>query len=750
MLMAPLSFIVFALCAGGEIETNANDSVSSGRIGVGCWFWSEQEFEQPEGYKQFLDLHAEHAAYELLTTSIRYPVEVTEPSVHDRISAAAAYARERGMGIALDLDVRLARAAFHERYPEEMQEIVRLEEMPLATEGEIRLRSESLSFDDHYTFRARPYDCISSRLLRVYSYESGPSGIHPETVSDITLRCRVEEASTEAVVVAVSCGPEDKDRVACVMTAFTLFSPAVFAPHLVDFERSIMESYADIPLAGVCKDEWGFPGRFDPKTNELWFSRFMAQAYAERRSNRDLVYDMLLMSKGMRGRQGERAAAINHYMEMLRDRNSAIEANFYRNVKEVFGEDAYVGTHSTWFPYPDAREAFKNGLDWWATKRDLAQTDETTPYSIRTALAKKWNSPVWLNMYYAPALDSYAGDIWSHVLGGGRMNFHPLWPSDFDRLTRSLLDSDLLLADARIRLLDFISTAPIDCPVAVFFGHPAFLNWEGDGFADAGLSVADALWGKGIYADLIPSSEIASGAVGVATDGSLIYGPQHYAAAVLYHPQFERPAVAKLFNQVAEGGKTALFRVGDWTLDFDGEPIEGNAALPTDMKALDVAACVEAIARLVDSSGIALQTPCAFRTLHDFPRSMVPERRGVCRLLDGTVILAAGEQNVMGDPIVTSLPVQGHIVEIDAVGIAAVRLDEAGNVAALACGGLRHFKAGTLEITLDQREDIALWRTEGGAWRGVMLGSDGPSPNQLSAFTSDWSRVRIPVRHAPR
>lgn len=756
MILPPILCVAFALCAGADPSESTNavaeplqtkDSMgqldAKGRTGVGCWFWSEDEFK-PEGYKRFLDLHAEHAAYRLLTTSIRYPVEVTDSAVHDQIAAAAAYARDRGMGIAMDLDVRLAREAFYQRFPDEMQEIVRMREAPLATEGEVRVRTESLSFGDHYTFRTRPYDCISSRLLRIYSYVSGPSGIEPGTVVDITSRCRIEEATKEAVNVAIPCGLEDENRVACVMSAFTLFTPAVFAPHLAEFERSIMESYADIPLAGVCKDEWGFPGQFDPNTDNLWYSRFMAEVYAERRPNRELVYDMLLMSKGMRGHEGERAAAINHYMEMLRERNVALEDRFYKNVKEVFGEHAYVGTHPTWFPYPDAREAFKNGLDWWAVRRDLAQTDETTPYCVRTALTKKWNSPTWLNMYYAPTLESYAGDIWSHVLGGGRMNFHPLWPSDLDRLTRSLLDGELLRADCRIRLLDFISTAPIDCPVAVLFGHPAFLNWADDGFADAGLAIADALWEKGIYADLIPTSEIASGAVTLAPDGSLAYGPQRYVAAVVYHPQFERPGLAEFLNEVAAKGKTALFRVGEWTLTFEGDSFDGEGALPPNMEPLGTAECVESIERIVQTADIGLQTPCTMRGLHDFHGSMVPERRGVCRLLDGTVIVAAGERNVTGDPIETSMTVQGHTVEFDAVGIAAVRLDGNGDVEALACGGLRHFSGGSLEITLDDRRDIALWRTEVGAWRGVALGIEGPIPEQLARITRDWSRLWFP------
>ena len=710
------------------------------RLGVACWFWSEAEF-QPEGYKAFLDAYAEHAACRLLTTSIRWPVEVTDPAVHDQIAAATAYARERGMGIAFDLDVRLARAAFQAKYPDEMQEIVRLREIALAGTGNVRLRTESLSLGDHYTFKARPYEAIAGRLLRVYSYVRTPLGIAADSLVDITDQCSIVEAGKEGVEVVIACGPADAGHAACVLSAFTLFTPAVFAPHLPDFERYILEGYAGVPLAGACKDEWGFPGRFNPDTTDLWYSRYMDAAYAARRPGRDLVADLVLMTWGVEGEEGACAAAINHYMEMLRERNVALEKAFRDNVKAVFGAEAYIGTHPTWFPFPGANEAFKNGLNWWAVPRDIAQTDETTPYCVRTALAKKWGSASWLNMYYAPTEEDYANDIWRHALGGGRMNFHPVWPSEWSRLQRSLLGGELQQADDRIRMLDFIATAPIDCPVAVFFGHPAFLNWAGDSFADAGVDLANALWSRGIYADLIPTSEIASGAVRVDGNGHIAYGRQRYTAAVLYHPEYESSAIADFFRKAAAGDKTTLFRVGSWTRDFDGNPMDGNA-LP--MAAAAVDDCVTSIAEIVTASGMPLQPACEVRQLHGFPSSMVPMRHGICRLLDGTVVIASGETSVMGDPIQTTIDMNGRPITLDAVGIAAVRLDAEGHLEALACGGLKHFNGGGLDFDLPVRRDIAVWRDGGGALHGAIRGADS-APAVLNALTTDWQHVFVPT-----
>lgn len=164
----------------------------------------------------------------------------------------------------------------------------------------------------------------------------------------------------------------------------------------------IIRNYSDIPLAGGMRDEWGFPPNFTRDKvieNQFWYSKHYASAYAEKTGGRELLADLLLMYMGIKGQESERRMAINYYMEMNRQRNAALENDFYQTVKEVFGPDAAVVTHATWYPYPDRREYKKNGLDWWVTKRDWAQTDELTPFAVRTALSKKWDSPVWYNQY---------------------------------------------------------------------------------------------------------------------------------------------------------------------------------------------------------------------------------------------------------------------------------------------------------------------------------------------------------------
>jgi len=748
---------VFALLIAASAPTIAGESVSvrlpdSVPPVIGCWFWGEGEFA-PGGYRGAIDLFADHAAYNLLSTSLRVPLrEVTEDAVRDQIAEAARYARKRGIGLLMDLDVRLARAAYSKAYPDELQEMLRLREMALGETGQVSLRITSEDLNDHYTHGTTHYIPLAGRLVRVYSYVRGPAGIEPGTVRDITqTHAKATIASAADVRVAIDCNEQTRGRTACVMVSFTHLTPAVFAPHLLEFQRQIIERYADVPLAGVCKDEWGFPPCYDgcPAKNDFWYSRFRESAYAKRTGGRDLVRDCLLMTFPERGRERERQAVINHFMDMSRLRNGAVEDDFHKVTKATFGPSAISATHATWYPYPGVQEIKKNGLHWWIATRDYAQTDEVTPYCVRTSLAKKWGGAVWYNMYYSSSIEDYHRQPWAGALTGGRVNYHPVWPIK-GKPSRyagyeALLRGGLMRGDCRVRLLNFITSSPLDCPVAVIFGHACAMNWAGPAYGDTGVALADAFWRAGYPADLIPSSEIGGQALRISDDGSVQYGPQRYSAVMLYHPEFEKPAVASFFRKAARG-ETMLYRSGDWTVDFEGKPFDGDAALPKEMVPLadDASGASAVIARLRER-GVAPQTP-ATETMKRFGyESSAPPTKGRSRLIDGTHIIVAATEQASGDPIDTTLEVDGYKVVVDAVGVVGVRLAKDGRVEALAAGGLRQFKAGSLEIDLPCRADLAIWTDAQGTVHGVLQDWQGPIPEPLTALTTDWLRLALPL-----
>ena len=163
--------------------------------------------------------------------------------------------------------------------------------------------------------------------------------------------------------------------------------------------------------------------------------------------------------------------------------------------------------------------------------------------------------------------------------------------------------------------------------------------------------------------------------------------------------------------------------------------------------ARDINGCAEAALAELRAAGIEPQT-CATATL---PRwngmgrtSAALPSSGQCRLTDGTVILASGQNDVTGDPIQKTLKVNGHDVAFDAVGVAAVRLDKAGKLEALAAGGLKSFVVGETKIELPQRVDVALWKDKNGVWQGVLQDYAGDVPKDLAALCKHWTRLQVP------
>ena len=716
---------------------------------IGMWGWKDETLA-PEGYKPFLDTAATHTPYTLLSTTLRVSKgEVTDPFVRDRIGEAVRYANALGLKVAFDLDVRLARRAFRERYPDELQEELVLKTVEVPPGGAANVVFQGRDLTDHMTGGTVPYLCLATRLVRVFAFTRGEAGIEPASVRDVTDEgVRAVADGPRKLTVTVPC---EAGQNLCVVAAHTYLTPDVFAPHLFAFQREIIRQYSDLPLAGVMKDEWGFPPDHsgNPGHDRYWYSKTFAQAYAQHSGGRDLVRDTLLMCVGERGRERERQAAVNRYRRLCRERNAAIEDDYYRAGKSTFGPTSFVVTHATWTPYPGAQEFRKNGLDWWEATRDIAQSDESTPYPCRTSLAKRWGYPLWYNQYYSSKADNYAREFWSSALGGGRLNVHPIYPRD------SISSSDAYLAlmrrrfmigMSRLRMLDFITRAPLDCPVAVVFGHACAMNWAGPSYNRVGLEVASAFCAAGYPADLTPSSLVGASALRMDGEEYVCLGPQRYRAVVLYQPEFENEDTLDFFERAARG-KSAVFLVGDWTRDFEGRPLKGKERLGANVcTCADDAACVGAVTRFLAQSQVTRVTPWTSRMKswgHGGTHA-VPPTDGHGVLTDGTYLRIAGNKDPAGDPIDATFTWDGHTVTIDALGVVAIRFAADGAVAAFAAGGLRKVKTDGLEISLPERADLAFFTGPDGRTRGVLQGVVADSPAPLLTITSDWEHLAVP------
>jgi hypothetical protein len=256
---------------------------------------------------------------------------------------------------------------------------------------------------------------------------------------------------------------------------------------------------------------------------------------------------------------------------------------------------------------------------------------------------------------------------------------------------------------ARVRLLNYVAEAPLDCPVAVVFGHAAALNWVTPHFADLGLEVAEELWKAGYPADVIPSSEIALGALQV--DGNQVrYAKQRYRALVFLNPEFEPESTTRFLRQAAASGTHTFLRGGtvDGVMGFQG-------------------------------AGQVVAFLKGFYKAHDDPATLR-------RLTDGSCLLVSGAQNPEGDPMRERFYCGRWPVEFEATGVFSIRLTREGKLDRLAASGLKRLVVNGVDYQIAAPADVALWHNGQGKAEGVVQGSEAPA-GPLGAMVQSWQKL---------
>lgn len=672
---------------------------------IGVWQWDQTHLTTTSNadYERLIDSVGMHTPFDMLVIFLRFPdYGVTSDAVIQKMKVLSQYALKRGVGLVPDLDIRNARHAFIKAHPDALQEMVR---MKPADAGTRRVTLTPILMRDHYSSGdIQPYYSHASLLHKVFAYKTEQDSIVPSTIKDITGQCKVEKLTADTLTIELPQLPSGTK--AMVIGGFKHDYPDVFSPYLLPFQRDILKAYKGFKVVGACKDEWGFPPYFPRYFRsgyiDYWYSDSFETAYNDK-TGRSLLADLFLMGTPQKGNEARRRAIIDDYNDMVRHRNVEIETDFYNATKETFGNDAFVATHSTWWPYPDKIEMRKNGLDWWEARRDIAQCDEVVPFAVRTSLAKKWGSPVWYNQYYKNDLHM---QVWSSALAGGRIDY-----LDFTQLT----GDGLIEAEKKIHLLNFVATAPLDCRVAVVFGYHSATNWASPHYDDTGMQIADALWRSGYAADLIPSYEIENGSLVIDNTGKVTYGRQKYDAVVFYHPEMESTAVRDFF---ATATGTKVFTIDD------------NNML------------IQHLLGYLDANVTKTITPCtgildnSWFHLRDFNHeSAMPGLNGMSRMLDGGILRIAAVDDVTGDHI-SDFSAYGENVKVDAEGVVYVRFDDNHNLIAMAAGGVKSFSAGGIAFTLPRRMNVALRRNANGEWEGKA--QDAPIPDELKAITKKW------------
>ena len=693
-------------------------------------------------------LLAVKGSYNCFTVTLRSRADLNDVVVRERLRALACEAHRHGIQVLMDIDARISRFEFLNRWPDEAAGVLRVETV-MPTNGLARFEVDFKSYRDHMAWGARAgYDPIASELVEAFVVRVGTDGL-VESGSWRKVTAVEGLVALPALVSGAVRGLAADERLV-VAAKFRLLAVDPCSPHLTPYLEELARAYRTLGADGAMRDEWGFPPMrdwVDGNHRAMPCTGLFAAAYAKASGGRDYVQDCLLMVLGERGREGERQRAIDAMMRVIWQEISRTECEFHAMNRRVFGEDVYVTKHPTWHTGFIASEFMHNGFDWWTAKRDFAQSDEKVPLACILGMARKMGGHVWLNEGYGTDPAHYGYALWRYVLCGGRMVYHGIYGSrtsltglppeeKFFRVHTDILTPENVAAQTRVRLLDLVTRAQVEVPVAMVFGHFRMMNWLDAAYRDGGLDLAYKLGGDGWYVESFPSSEFGLGTFSVDEEGFLQVGTQRYVALILHRLSADD---LKAFQKLTKG-RSVKTKVFSW----DSPCAEGISPLAS----LDDVAPIE---NVLASSGVVRQTPLGqtglIRGRKDSP-DRLPDPDGVLTLNDGTVVrVKASLSALQGEPVHGHLRVRGIDVEYAAHGLFAVRLSADGRLEALAAGGLESVKLPGFDMKLTRPEDVALLRLDG-VLRGVWQTDDreSPIPDALKAVTPAWIRLWRPGR----
>lgn len=339
-----------------------------------------------------------------------------------------------------------------------------------------------------------------------------------------------------------------------------------------DSRKKLFDCVKDIRLFGAAVDEFCLGGEFKREllipesefkiideldinkvnfyADAIPYSGRMADKFFERYGE---SLDPLYLFDTEAGNEAKSHLMLNRYFENLRKQSQYVEESFYDMTKSYFGSEAFVGAHNTWWgdELDNNFDKYSNGLVWWNTKRDYAQTDELIIIPIRMALARKCPKNIWYNMWYSMRtmdIKSYYKETYTNVIYGGRT--HYLGYKCYEPGIVLSLDTPEYLnkisdMEKKVDELDRLQTSRPDSRVLVIFGYEAATNYR---ISDPGatrverrstvmhstLSITKEIF-KEYLCDLIPSSEIDEG-YAKCKDGCFEYCGHGYDAVVMLYP----------------------------------------------------------------------------------------------------------------------------------------------------------------------------------------------------------------------
>lgn len=503
----------------------------------------------------------------------------------------------------------------------------------IAYESEVRLDASGFAtVTENAKWGRNKLRPLRNELLAVYAFDRTKDGFYrPGSLVDITARTRVAARTSTMQTLEIDAGNDFAGKTAYVLTAQYFNAYDHFGDADFRFQKRIMNSLGDVPLAGLYMDELGYmslntsgisSGKASP-----WRGRFYSKAQADwwtenrRIDLKRLLFDMRYAPEGD---DSVRIRAINAYMDVMRRRPCETERLIVEHQKQLWGNDVFLACHSTFHNRLDGDEVWHTGCDWWDVPREFGFTDEHIDYPTRMGVLLGAKKPFLLHMFYSKSADDYYNQIVGLLPFNGREFHHSynddVWGKGFKGNDLPFLENIRRLDAAAKTLNDFQTKSFPRIDLLIVFGTAAQFNWYPDEAArnrwdiDGSLHIQDhaqSFWTAGYRCALVPDTKIEDGVL-TFEDGTFVYNGHRIRHCIYLYPKYAKKTVYAFLNSAADAG-ASLAVVGRAVVDFDADKAEFHGR--------HYAGCVTSIAA---DLGV--------------PKSAIP---GGCVYEDGSFVLAS-------------------------------------------------------------------------------------------------------------
>lgn len=639
------------------------------------WFWNEDLLKR-DGIEAQLDTLCQNSDFDTVILTQRNGVWFWDKSMKPYFERAVRLAHERGLKIILQLWPKGANRP---------ATVKKENAVALAAESEGVIDNGTLTLTNVCTSicaytgaveAQQEHKPMASELIKAYAFQKTADGFYKDgSVQDITDRAVVEADQGEGLRVRFD--GADLDGYTVYMTVAHYYHyPDLFGPGMVDDFRDIIESYKDVGFDSFVLDEFkNFPVRGpwdDYKFRDRIYGDHFKEYFREK-TGKDLDRVLFDMRYCPEDQDGIRIAAINLYFDIFRHSTKMFEAFLADYVKQVVGEDAFIGLHNTFHNWLHDDEIWSTCVNWWEVPREYAQTDEDIVVPIRMGIACQCKESLMYDMYYHKDPQTFADKAMRDAAFGCRLHYHAMndgfygvdtGSEEFLRFIKPMED--------KITLLNCFDPAGLPkMELLVVFGFPRFCNWypdesiRGNYDINIGINVerrCRALWNDGYLNALAPSDAIDDGRITLDADGNYDYCGHKFKKLLYLYPQYAKPQAVKALTQFAAHGNLAV--IGELTHDFNGEAVNADFLKPYQIgEEADIADVLKLTKNPIES-GYEIE--------------------------DGSVVLADTGYSTQKKERSDQICVAGHTVDVTYQGVFAVKLNDCGKIEKAVCGDCRY------------------------------------------------------------